>query len=168
MRLFVSLSLSSLDRLAIQKEINSIGRSYPTLKIPLPFRISQRLISPLALAKRWRLLYTVHGRWGMNRQIEALLAMSVFLATQGQAPAPPEVPESLKAPAGEEVILVAYAKGTQIYVCQQGSDKKYAWVFKAPEAELLDATGKKIIQHSAGPTWRHMDGSEVKAKGGAR
>ncbi len=100
----------------------------------------------------------------MNRQIEALLAMSVFLATEGQAPAPPEVPESLKAPAGQEVILVAYAKGTQIYVCQQGSDEKYVWVFKAPEAELMDATGKKIIQHSAGPTWRHIDGSEVKAK----
>ena len=100
----------------------------------------------------------------MNRQIEALLAMSVFLATEGQAPRAPEVPESLKAPAGQEVIFVAYAKGTQIDVCQESSDQKYAWVFKAPEAELMDATGKKIIHHSAGPTWRHIDGSEVKAK----
>ena len=100
----------------------------------------------------------------MNRQIQVLLAMSVLLAAQGQAPAPPEVLESLKAPAGEKAILVAHAKGTQIYVCQQGADQKYAWVFKAPEAELVDASGKKIIQHSAGPTWKHIDGSEVKAK----
>jgi hypothetical protein len=90
--------------------------------------------------------------------------MGMLLAAQGQAPVRPEVPESLKAAAGEEVILAAHATGTQIYVCQQGTDQKYAWVFKAPEAELADAAGKKIIHHSAGPTWKHIDGSEVKAK----
>jgi hypothetical protein len=100
----------------------------------------------------------------MNRQIQVVGVMGMLLAAQGQAPVRPEVPESLKAAAGEEVILAAHATGTQIYVCQQGSDQKYAWVFKAPEAELTDATGKKIIHHSAGPTWKHIDGSEVKAK----
>jgi len=100
----------------------------------------------------------------MNRQIQVALAMGLLLAAQGQSPVRPDVPESLKAPAGEEVILAAHATGTQIYVCQQGADQKYAWVFKAPEAELTDATGKKIIHHFAGPTWKHIDGSEVKAK----
>ena len=95
----------------------------------------------------------------MNRQMQVALAMGLLLAAQGQSPVRPDVPESLKAPAGEEVILAAHATGTQIYVCQQGADQKYAWVFKAPEAELTDATGKKIIHHSAGPTWKHMDGS---------
>jgi len=88
----------------------------------------------------------------------------MLLAAQGQGPARPEVPESLKAPAGEQVILAAHATGVQIYVCQAGADQKFAWVLKAPEAELTDATGKKIAHHFAGPTWKHADGSEVKGK----
>ena len=100
----------------------------------------------------------------MNMLIRLVAAIGILLAAQGQAPVRPEVSESLKAPAGEEVILAAHASGTQIYVCRQGEDQKFAWVFKAPEAELTDATGKKIVHHSAGPTWKHIDGSEVKAK----
>src|SRR5437879_13567139 len=100
----------------------------------------------------------------MNMLIRLVAAIGILLAAQGQAPVRPEVSESLKAPAGEEVILAAHATGTQIYVCRQGEDQRFAWVFKAPEAELTDATGKKIVHHSAGPTWKHIDGSEVKAK----
>ena len=100
----------------------------------------------------------------MNMLIRLVAAIGILLAAQGQAPVRPEVSESLKAPAGEEVILAAHATGTQIYVCRQGEDQKFAWVFKAPEAELTDATGKKIVHHSAGPTWKHIGGSEVKAK----
>src|SRR6266849_3983783 len=100
----------------------------------------------------------------MNRLFQVAGAIGMLLAAQGQGPARPEVPESLKAPAGEEVILAAHATGVQIYVCQTGADQKLAWVFKAPEAELTDATGKKIAQHFAGPTWKHADGSEVKGK----
>src|SRR5260370_3110434 len=100
----------------------------------------------------------------MNRLIQVVTAIGVLLAAQGKEPARPEAPESLRAPAGEEVILVAHATGTQIYVCQAGADQKFGWVFKAPEAELTDATGKKIAHHFAGPTWKHADGSEVKAK----
>ncbi len=62
------------------------------------------------------------------------------------------------------MILVAHATGTQIYVCQAGAEQKLGWVFKAPGAELTDATGKKVAHHFAGPTWKHADGSEVKAK----
>jgi hypothetical protein len=100
----------------------------------------------------------------MNRQIQVVVVMGMLMAAPGQAPVRPEVPESLKAPAGEEVVLSAHARGTQIYVCQQGSDQKFGWVFKAPEAELTDTTGRKIIHHSAGPTWKHSDGSELQAK----
>jgi len=100
----------------------------------------------------------------MNRLIQMIAAIGMLLTGQSQGPARPEVAESLKVPAGEEVILVAHATGTQIHVCQAGADQKFAWVFKAPEAELTDATGKKIAHHFAGPTWKHADGSEVKAK----
>ena len=52
----------------------------------------------------------------------------------------------------------------QIYVCQAASAEKTAWLLKAPEADLTDATGKKVIHHFAGPTWKHIDGSEVTGK----
>src|SRR6266446_9136804 len=100
----------------------------------------------------------------MNRLFQVAGAIGMLLAAQGQGPARPEVPENLKAPAGEEVILAAHATGVQIYVCQPGADQKFAWVLKAPEAELTDSTGKKVAHHSAGPTWKHVDGSEVKGK----
>src|ERR1700731_3447862 len=100
----------------------------------------------------------------MNKLFQVAGAIGMLLAAQGQAPARPEVPESLKAPAGEEVILAAHASGVQIYVCQAGADQKFAWVLKAPEADLTDATGKKIVHHFAGLTWKHVNGSEVKGK----
>ena len=100
----------------------------------------------------------------MNRLMQVIGAIGMLLAAQGQGPARPDVPESLKAPVGEEVILAAHATGVQIYVCQAGAEQKFGWVFKAPEAELTDSTGKKIVLHSAGPTWKHVDGSEVTGK----
>ena len=97
----------------------------------------------------------------MQRNFLALASVGMVLAAQMPRP---EVPESLRAPAGEEVILVAHAKGTQIYTCQAGAEQKFSWVFKAPEADLTDESGKKIAHHFAGPTWKHMDGSEVTGK----
>jgi hypothetical protein len=100
----------------------------------------------------------------MNALIHVAAAIALLLATQGQAPARPEVSENLQAPAGEEVILAAHANGVQIYACQLGADQKLTWVLKAPEAELTDSAGKKIVRHFAGPTWKHVDGSEVTGK----
>jgi hypothetical protein len=96
--------------------------------------------------------------------IQVVAATVALFLMSGFGPARPEVPESLKAPAGEEVILSAHATGVQIYVCQSETEEKSAWVLKAPEAELTDPTGKTIIHHSAGPTWKHVDGSEVTGK----
>jgi uncharacterized protein DUF3455 len=95
-------------------------------------------------------------------RVVAIIAALFFLV--GFGPARPEVPESLKAPAGEEVILSGHATGVQIYVCQAESEQKSSWVLKAPEADLTDAAGKKIVQHFAGPAWKHVDGSEVTGK----
>ena len=100
----------------------------------------------------------------MKHHIELAVAMILFIAILGAGPVRPEVPESLKAPQDEEVILEAHATGFQIYVCQAESDQKSAWVLKAPEADLTDSSGQKIIHHFAGPTWKHVDGSEVTGK----
>jgi hypothetical protein len=99
-------------------------------------------------------------------QLVTAIALLFFLL--GFGPVRPEVPDSLKAPVGEDVILSTHATGVQIYVCQvqpeQKSEQKTAWVLKAPEADLTDATGKVIIHHAAGPAWKHVDGSEVTGK----
>jgi Protein of unknown function (DUF3455) len=77
---------------------------------------------------------------------------------------PPDVPDVIAAPSGEEVVLYAHATGSQIYTCQSTTDGKFAWTLKAPEAELRDRKDKVIGSHSAGPTWKLKDGSEVTGK----
>ena len=84
------------------------------------------------------------------------------------AAAPTDVPENLKAPAGEQLILETHAKGVQIYTCQAGSGGPPAWTLKAPDAQLSDSKGKPIIHHFEGPTWMHKDGSAVTGKAAAR
>jgi len=76
----------------------------------------------------------------------------------------PDVPSAIQAPAGERVVLVAHASGSQIYTCQPGTENKFAWSLKGPDAELKDAKGKVIGKHFAGPTWKLEDGSEVTGK----
>ncbi|HLJ38809.1 MAG TPA: DUF3455 domain-containing protein [Steroidobacteraceae bacterium] len=96
-----------------------------------------------------------------------------FLATLGFAAmsfaqSRPTVPDAIQPPAGEQLVLVAHATGSQIYVCGTGADGKMQWTLKAPEAELRDERGAVIGHHSAGPAWRHKDGSSVIGKATAK
>jgi hypothetical protein len=100
--------------------------------------------------------------------LEIALAIGTVIQATGQENSRPDVPDKIKAPAGEQVVLKAHASGSQIYVCQQGADGKFAWTLKAPEAELRDDQGKVIGHHYAGPAWKHNDGSEVTGKAAAR
>jgi len=105
----------------------------------------------------------------MSKVLQTPGVIWLLIAWQGARPARPEVPENLKAPAGEEIVLEAHGTGVQIYGCELGfPDQKSVWVLKAPEAELADASGKTILHHSAGPAWKHVDGSEVTAKVAAK
>jgi hypothetical protein len=103
-----------------------------------------------------------------------LIVGSAVMAAQAKDAAPtpketpPDVPDSLQVPAGEEVVLLAHATGSQIYTCQAGPDGKFSWALKAPEAELHDRKDKVIGEHSAGPTWKLKDGSEVTGKAVAK
>ncbi len=97
----------------------------------------------------------------MNKILQTMAVVGLLAAWQGAKSSRPEVPKILEAPAGEEVVLSAHAKGVQIYVCRAGADQKFAWALKGPEAELSDAAGKIIVHHFGGPTWKHVDGSEV-------
>lgn len=91
-------------------------------------------------------------------------AFVLLLLAAARPQVPTDVPEKLKAPVSEKLILAAHATGSQIYVCQAGSDNNLAWVFKAPQADLHNASDAVIGSHFAGPTWKDKDGSEVTGK----
>jgi len=76
---------------------------------------------------------------------------------------PPQVPDGLKAPEGQVVLLKAQGHGVQIYTCKASANdpNSFAWSFKAPEADLIDEQGNNIGRHYAGPTWEAGDGSKV-------
>jgi hypothetical protein len=98
------------------------------------------------------------------------LGLPIAIAQAKDAPvkeSPPDVPDAIQVPTGEQVILYAHATGSQIYSCQAAADGKFAWTLKAPEAELHDRNDKVIGQHSAGPSWKLKDGSEVTGKAAA-
>jgi hypothetical protein len=99
----------------------------------------------------------------MRIAYSAALALAAATA-YAQATNPPEVPDAIKAPAGEKVVFVAHAAGSQIYTCGKGEDGKPQWTLKAPEAQLRDAKGALIGHHAAGPSWKHIDGSSVTGK----
>src|SRR5579862_4512332 len=80
----------------------------------------------------------------------------------------PDVPDAIAVPTGLEPVLFVHAKGSQIYTCQAGADGKFSWTLKGPDAELKDRKDKVIGQHSAGPTWKLKDGSEVTGKVAAK
>lgn len=96
----------------------------------------------------------------------------VLLSGPASSPAvsPPDTPQELRAPADQVLALEALASGVQIYECSANQDQpaRFDWVFKAPEAELFDRTGRRVGKHYAGPTWESTDGSlvvgEVKAR----
>jgi Protein of unknown function (DUF3455) len=79
----------------------------------------------------------------------------------------PDVPDAIAVPAGLEPVLFVHASGSQIYTCQADTDGKFSWTLKAPDAELKDRKDRVIGQHSAGPTWKLKDGSEVTGKAAA-
>lgn len=76
----------------------------------------------------------------------------------------PDVPDAIAVPAGLAPVLFVHASGSQLYTCQADAAGKYAWTLKGPDAELKDRKDKVIGQHSAGPTWKLKDGSEVTGK----
>ncbi|MGB8832851.1 MAG: DUF3455 domain-containing protein [Candidatus Sulfotelmatobacter sp.] len=87
----------------------------------------------------------------------------VAQSTKQDEPAP-DVPDAIQVPAGQKVVLYAHATGSQIYTCQAAASGKFAWALKGPDAELHDRKDKVIGHHSAGPTWKLTDGSEVTGK----
>jgi hypothetical protein len=99
-----------------------------------------------------------------------LTCVSLTAVAQKDAPqqeSAPDVPDAIAIPAGLEPVMFVRASGVQIYTCQADASGKYDWTLKAPEAELKDRKDKVVGQHTAGPTWKLKDGSEVTGKAAA-
>jgi uncharacterized protein DUF3455 len=109
-------------------------------------------------------------------RINALPVLFLFCASavafaQKDTPAQesaPDVPDAITVPAEFKPVLFVRASGVQIYTCQADGSGTYIWTLKAPEAELKDRKDNVVGHHSAGPTWKLKDGSEVTGKAGAQ
>src|SRR6202048_3384738 len=99
------------------------------------------------------------------------LAIVLTLVACASAPKPQQraaVPEDLRVPDGQSLLLRVAARGVQIYTCKAktADAAAFGWALKAPEAELFDATGAKFGRHYGGPTWESADGSPGGGEGG--
>jgi hypothetical protein len=68
----------------------------------------------------------------------------------------------IKVPDGHEPVLSLAARGVQVFRCEK-RDGQGIWVFRQPDAELLDATGKVVGRHGANFSFEHVDGSRLVA-----
>ena len=93
------------------------------------------------------------------------LASATLLAVTGAglllfSVAAQQVPQQLQPPANEQLLYQVHAKGDQVYTCKADIEQ-YAWILKAPDAQLFDKNGKPFGRHFAGPSWEANDGSRV-------
>jgi len=89
-----------------------------------------------------------------------LLVIGFKVDAQTPIPMLPTLPPALGS-TGLKPYLAVYAKGVQIYVCSKGDNANWIWTFRAPEAELFDATGTLVGRHYAGPSWAGTDRGTV-------
>lgn len=98
----------------------------------------------------------------MNTALISRLLPLLLAACASTPPAPPSAPAALQPGHDESLALTVAAAGVQIYECRAGKGGAgYEWAFVAPEADLFDASGKKIGRHYAGPHWEAADGSKI-------
>lgn len=93
-----------------------------------------------------------------------LLSLLLMLACESPGTAArPTVPDALRVPADQVLVVHALARGSQIYVCKAKADDATAfeWTLEAPEADLFGKDGERIGKHYRGPTWEGLDGSKV-------
>jgi Protein of unknown function (DUF3455) len=92
----------------------------------------------------------------------ALVALSAIAAEPPMQSAK-AIPEALKAPSDQVLAFELQATGMQIYECRASKEDpaRFEWAFKAPQADLFNASGKQVGRHYGGPTWEGTDGSKV-------
>jgi len=98
-----------------------------------------------------------------TRIVSAAFAALSAIAAPPMLPNVKVVPEALKAPVDQVLAFELQATGVQIYECRAIKEvpTRFEWAFKAPQADLFDASGKQVGRHYGGPTWEGTDGSRV-------
>ena len=66
----------------------------------------------------------------------------------------------IKAPSTHFPALQLASRGVQIFRCEK-RDGGLAWVFRQPQADLLEAGGKPVGKHGANFSFEHDDGSRL-------
>ena len=92
--------------------------------------------------------------------------VSAPAATSGgkQVPAAPSLGffSNIKAPADREPVLQLSARGVQVFRCEK-RDGALVWIFRQPDAELLNDRGGVVGRHGANFSFEHVDGSRLAA-----
>jgi hypothetical protein len=99
--------------------------------------------------------------------LAAALGLAALALAQGKEPKGPPlatIPDSLKAPDGEKLVLQVHATGWQVYICGADNEGKPQWTLKGPDADLHGVKGEVVGHHFVGPAWKYKDGSEVTGK----
>ena len=101
----------------------------------------------------------------MRNRMRGLAFATLVVASAGfsVSVAAQDVPQQLRPPGNEQLLLQVHAKGDQVYICK-GDAAQFAWTLKAPDAQLFDKNGKLFGKHFAGPSWEANDGSRVTGK----
>ncbi len=76
------------------------------------------------------------------------------------------LPDSIKVPAGNKVVLETVGAGLITYECRNKKDMadQLEWAFVGPDAALVDRKGKTVGKYYGPPaTWESSDGSKVTA-----
>ena len=98
----------------------------------------------------------------------ALIATGCATPMVEQRPAAPDAPNGprlgffsrIKAPQTVQPVLQLAAAGAQIFRCEKRDDG-FVWVFRQPEADLADSTGRVVARHGANFSFEHVDGSRL-------
>jgi hypothetical protein len=91
------------------------------------------------------------------------MGVAGLASAQGTDKTDKKIPSNLNPPEGSVLLFELQAEGVQIYTCDVDPDdaSAYVWIFKAPEADLLNRRGELAGTHFGGPTWQGFDGSSV-------
>ena len=80
---------------------------------------------------------------------------------------PPEVDLPANLPGGNARVATYYAEGLQKYSAQiknGGVPVTYEWVLNGPQADLYDATNRKVGTHGLGPFWQTSPNDSIFAQ----
>ena len=101
----------------------------------------------------------------------SIVAAAIALSACASAPMMMKVdnaalPEPVRVPAGQKVMMSTTGVGEITYECREKKDMAGAheWAFVAPVATLYSGDKKAVGKYYAGPTWEANDGSKVTGK----